>query len=77
MIAYNTAVKPGSVYEHYKGNRYKIIGVSRCSETLEWFVVYECLYENEASSVWHRPLDMFLETIVVNDRSVQRFTLIE
>lgn len=35
----------GSLYEHYKGLRYKIIGVARHSETLEELVVYQALYE--------------------------------
>ena len=34
----------GSLYEHYKGLRYKIIGVARHSETLEELVVYQALY---------------------------------
>lgn len=31
-------------YEHYKGNKYRVIGVARYSETLEDLVVYEDLY---------------------------------
>ena len=38
-------------YRHYKGNFYKVIGVAKHSETLEDFVVYECLYENSRSKI--------------------------
>ena len=34
----------GDLYEHYKGLRYKILGVARHSETLEELIVYQALY---------------------------------
>lgn len=36
----------GSVYEHYKRKRYKILAVARHSETLEELVVYQALYDS-------------------------------
>ena len=33
----------GSIYEHYKGRHYKILGVARHSETLEELIVYQAL----------------------------------
>ena len=51
----------GSIYEHYKGNRYKIIAIARHSESLEELVVYQGLYEN--SEIWVRPLSMFFENV--------------
>lgn len=70
-------IKPGDVYEHYKGKRYKIIGVSCCSENLAWYVVYETLYINPVSQIWHRPLEIFLGKIVVDGKKVQRFKRVE
>lgn len=32
------------LYRHYNGNFYRVIGVSRHSETLEELIVYEALY---------------------------------
>jgi hypothetical protein len=55
------SVHVGSIYEHYKGNRYKILGIARHSESLEEHVVYQGLYEN--SEIWVRPLFMFFENI--------------
>jgi hypothetical protein len=49
----------GSIYKHYKGKRYKILGVARHSETLEELALYECLYENDLGKIWVRPLEMF------------------
>ena len=64
-----------SLYEHYKGLRYKIIAVARHSETLEELVVYQALYGE--GGIWVRPLAMFLENVVVNGQSQPRFKLIQ
>lgn len=61
----------GSIYQHYKGLRYKIIGVARHSETLEELIVYQALYGE--GNVWVRPLDMFLENVTINEKSQLRF----
>ena len=37
------------VYQHYKGNKYLVLGVAKHSETLEDLVVYVSLYENPTS----------------------------
>ena len=61
------------IYEHYKGDRYRVIGVAKHSETLEDLVVYEPLYENKVSKLWVRPISMFLEEVEVNGRKIPRF----
>jgi hypothetical protein len=64
-------------YRHSKtGNLYKVIGVALHSETLEEFVMYECLYPNKKSKLWIRPKKMFLEKVMVNGKKVPRFELI-
>ncbi len=62
-------------YEHYRGNRYKVLGVARHSETLEELVVYQALYGEHG--IWVRPLGMFLEKVKVNGKTVSRFRYIE
>ena len=61
------------VYEHYKGGKYRVLGVAKHSETLEDLVVYEALYENEISKLWARPLQMFLEEVEIDCKQVPRF----
>lgn len=65
----------GSSYEHYRGLRYKIIGVALHSETSEELVVYQALYGE--GGIWVRPLVMFLENIVINGQSQPRFKLVQ
>lgn len=66
------SVQPGSIYEHYKGMRYKILGVGRHSESLEEMVVYQALYGD--GDIWVRPLNMFLENVTINGELKPRFT---
>jgi hypothetical protein len=65
----------GGIYRHYKNKRYRVLSVAKHTETLEDLVVYETLYENKVSSMWVRPLAMFLEQVSVNGYSGPRFLL--
>ncbi|NVN90457.1 MAG: DUF1653 domain-containing protein [Desulfuromonadales bacterium] len=58
-------------YRHYKGNEYEVIGIARHSETEENVVVYRKLYGD--GSLWVRPLDMFMEDVLVSGRNTPRF----
>ena len=66
----------GQLYKHYKGMRYKFLGIVRHSETLEELVLYEALYENKLGRIWVRPKEMFFEKIQINGQWVQRFEAI-
>ena len=61
-------------YKHYKGNEYEVIGVAKHSETLEDLVVYRALYSE--NDLWVRPLEMFLETLEIEGKKIQRFQYI-
>jgi hypothetical protein len=67
-----TAPKPG-IYEHYKGKRYRVLGIAKHSETLEELVVYQPLYHNETAALWVRPVAMFRETVHVDGEPQPRF----
>lgn len=69
-------IKSG-IYEHFKGKRYRVIGVGKHSETLEDLVFYEALYDNELSKLWARPLESFVGEAEVNGQKVPRFTYID
>lgn len=62
------------VYEHYKGNRYELIGIARHSETREELVVYRGLLEGD---IWVRPKVMFFEEVEVDGVRRPRFMHIE
>jgi len=64
----------GSIYEHYKKMRYKVVAIARHSETLEELVVYQALYGE--GGIWVRPLNMFLENISLEGKIIPRFKCI-
>lgn len=64
------------IYQHYKGNKYEVIGIAKHSETLEDLVVYRALYDNKVSQLWVRPLKMFTETIENDGKEMERFKYI-
>ena len=59
------------IYEHYKGNQYKVIDIARHSETDELLVLYRPMYGDE--SLWVRPFAMFFEKVTVDGVLVPRF----
>ena len=61
-------------YQHYKGNKYEVIGIARHSETLEKLVIYRALYGD--GDIWARPLAMFIESVEIDGQKVPRFRLI-
>ena len=66
---------PQGIYRHYKGNLYQVLHTAKHSETEEVLVVYRCLYGEY--DVWVRPLDMFVETVKVDGKQVDRFELVK
>lgn len=64
------SIEPGSIYVHFKGNRYKIVGIARHSETLEELVIYTVYGEKD---LWVRPVSMFLENVTVKGELRPRF----
>ena len=62
------------IYEHYKGNRYKVIDIARHSETDELLVLYRLMYGDE--NLWVRPFEMFFEKVTIDGKVVERFKYI-
>jgi hypothetical protein len=68
------SVKTG-LYEHYKKNQYKVLGVVVHSESLEEMVLYQAQYGEKLT--WVRPLKMFFEKVEVNGKKVPRFKFVK
>lgn len=64
-------VLSGTLFQHYKGNQYQVLHVGKHSETGEEMVVYQKLTDPE--EIWIRPLDMFVESILVDGKVIKRF----
>lgn len=64
----------GAVYKHYKGTKTKVLAEAIHSETREHLVIYLHL---EDGVIWARPKKMFLETITVKGKKVERFKKIK
>ncbi len=60
----------GSVYEHYKGTKVKVLGECFHSETMDPMVIYMHL---EDGVTWVRPKKMFQESVLVKGKKVERF----
>jgi N6-adenosine-specific RNA methylase IME4 len=63
------------IYQHYKGNKYKKLGVCNHSETLEELIIYQAQYGE--FKIWVRPTHSFNENVELEDGTVTpRFVLI-
>jgi 8-oxo-dGTP diphosphatase len=65
----------GRVFEHFKGNRYRLVDFAVDSETLEPTVVYRPL--DGAHKLWVRPAKMFFENVSREGYLGPRFRLVE
>ena len=62
------------VYEHYKGNRYLVIGVARDDATEDLLVIYSRLYNRDGVPLSARKLTDFVGTVVdETGKQVKRF----
>lgn len=64
------------IYRHYKNKKeYRVIGVARHTETDEYMVVYEPLYDSVWTKLCVRPYEMFVEEVTNPEtgRRVERF----
>jgi hypothetical protein len=67
-----TNVPTPGPYKHYKrGDDYTVIDVVFHSETQEALVLYRAEYGER--QLWVRPLEMFVESVVVEGQEVPRF----
>ena len=65
----------GREFRHFKGNRYRLEGFAKDSETTEEMAIYRALYGD--GGLWVRPAKMFFESVERNGRKMKRFELVE
>ncbi len=65
------------VYRHYKGGHYRVLAVAKHSETMADYVVYEALSGTASNRYWIRPIDMFVSSVMLEGKQVQRFEWVE
>lgn len=70
------APKKGEVYQHYKGDSYRVHELALHSNDEEWMVVYEPLYKNPDAPYFTRPLREWREVVEWRGKHTNRFTLI-
>ena len=69
-----TPLKTGT-YRHFRGKEYEVYGVVNHSETEETLVLYRPLYGKQA--LWVRPMNLFTDSVRVNDEYIPRFSLVQ
>ena len=68
-------IVPG-IYQHYKGPKYFVLGLSMNTETNEICVVYRPLYETDWPHLMHRNASMFFENVMLDGVEVPRFKMV-
>lgn len=69
-----TEIIIGGKYRHFKGNVYKVLAVAKHSEDLSELVIYERISDKKT---WARPEEMFTDSVIIDEKAVPRFELIE
>ena len=54
-------IKINSIYQHYKGKKYRVLALAKHTETLEELVIYQALYGDY--DVWCRPINMWNDNV--------------
>jgi len=66
------APEAGEVYQHYKGDRYRVVGIALHSDE-KWHVVYEPLYEGAVAKLFTRPVAEWRQPVQWQGAEVERF----
>ena len=70
----NMNIIKSAIYQHYKGNKYRVLELATHTETMELMVVYQDV--TNPDKIWVRPATMWNDDVDLPDKTVKRFTLI-
>lgn len=65
--------EPNRFYRHYKGGLYKVLFLSRNTETQEVLVNYQSIH---FGSYYSRPLDVWNQKVYEDGEELERFELV-
>lgn len=68
--------KVDSIYKHFKGNHYQVVGFTRCSDTGGVRVLYRRLSDPADAIPWDRSLTEWNEVVIFDGIPVNRFTAV-
>ena len=71
---FNSDIRAGQAWRHFKGNIYHVLHLAKHSETGEALVIY--VKDGSNGIVWARPASMWLEVVERKGKSQPRFALI-
>lgn len=71
----NVELTAGDIIKHYKGGVYRVLFLSKHTETEEELVSYQ-EYKNREGVIWTRPLKMLYEQVEINGETVPRFEFV-
>jgi len=72
MNRFRSTLRSG-VYQHYKGELYKVLCTARDEKTLERMVVYRKFGRRGESVTWVRSQRVFEESVMHDGKCVKRF----
>jgi len=73
-VAERALPKINTLYQHYKGNIYLVLGFATHTETGERLVLYKGIKESLCNDYWVRPLNMWFDEI---EEGIFRFSEVE
>jgi hypothetical protein len=71
LQAASQKVVVGGLYQHYKGDYYKVLSLGFLEATMELCVAYQAEYGEKITFI--RPLKVWLETVEFDGKRVPRF----
>jgi hypothetical protein len=69
-------VCPDEIYQHYKGDYYKVLTMALHSDDENYLVIYEAQYPNPDYKYFALPLSKWFDIVNFQDKHAQRFTRI-